>query len=262
VNNAKDFCQRAIKFHKAYIDVELSINAQSTALLSATVLPGTATSAVLRNVESASLQDSSGTWWPIEVWGYGRWQQHIAMRKEDAPSDIQPFLVLEGDKVFVYPYQTASHKVLMHGPQWLDDFAKTSTTGNNSSAVSNQLVTAAETFITKGVAVGDLVQNTTTGASALVTAVTSQTVLTLSSHIFTTTPQAYKVWYMSGTQTNFLVENCFDFLMFRSIAELNFFLKEDDRVQISAAVLDSYWNNVKMWNATVVENATNSSSLN
>jgi hypothetical protein len=56
--------------------------------------------------------------------------------------------------------------------------------------------------------------------------------------------------------TSFLLDHCFDFLQFRSIYELNFFLKEDQRVPVSKSALDEVWNNVVQWNATIVGNST------
>jgi hypothetical protein len=50
--------------------------------------------------------------------------------------------------------------------------------------------------------------------------------------------------------------------MYRSIFELNFFLKEDERVAISDSMLQLTWQNVVAWNETVVRNSTTDAKLN
>lgn len=65
--------------------------------------------------------------------------------------------------------------------------------GNNSAVVANELQDASATFSSDGVAVGDVVANTTTNKTATVTSVTN-TNLGLSDDIFTATPEAYVVY--------------------------------------------------------------------
>lgn len=54
----------------------------------------------------------------------------------------------------------------------------------------------------------------------------------------------------------FLLDYTFDVLLYRSIMELNFFLKEDERVTLSDKQWMLAWNNVIQWNATVFGNTT------
>lgn len=54
--------------------------------------------------------------------------------------------------------------------------------------------------------------------------------------------------YAEGTETDFLLDFCFDWLMYRSIFELNFFLKEDERVQLSTALIRDAWDSLVIWN--------------
>jgi hypothetical protein len=65
--------------------------------------------------------------------------------------------------------------------------------GTNDGVAANQLVDSTRDFIAEGVRDNDVVYNTTTGASALVEAVTATT-LTLSADIFTATPQEYSIY--------------------------------------------------------------------
>lgn len=65
--------------------------------------------------------------------------------------------------------------------------------GANTSVVSFQLVDSGATFTTMGIVPGDAVVNTTTYALANVVLVSSNTVITLDSNIFTTTPANYLI---------------------------------------------------------------------
>mgnify|MGYP001398521301 CR=1 FL=1 len=47
--------------------------------------------------------------------------------------------------------------------------------------------------------------------------------------------------------TNFLLEDAWDFLVLRAVYTLNFFLKEDQRMVISALVMDAEWRSVLDW---------------
>jgi hypothetical protein len=52
--------------------------------------------------------------------------------------------------------------------------------------------------------------------------------------------------------TNFLLEYAFDFLMYRSILELNFFIKEEERFQVTQKMLDESWNSVIAWDSHLI----------
>lgn len=66
--------------------------------------------------------------------------------------------------------------------------------GQNTNTVLNSLEDSSATFITDGVAVGDIVANLSTGNQATVVNVVSQTVLLLSANIFTVFPNNYAVY--------------------------------------------------------------------
>lgn len=57
--------------------------------------------------------------------------------------------------------------------------------------------------------------------------------------------------FTADGDTHWLLEYVFDFLLMRTMHELNQFLKEDQRVQITAAALAEAWKNVVNWNETV-----------
>jgi len=72
--------------------------------------------------------------------------------------------------------------------------------GTNSSVSAGQLVDASATFITDGVAAGDVVVNDTTGDVTNVTSVISNTVLALDSNIFTVSPIPYYIYSAATTR--------------------------------------------------------------
>jgi hypothetical protein len=59
--------------------------------------------------------------------------------------------------------------------------------------------------------------------------------------------------YTTGNETDFLLDYCFDYMLFRTISELNYFLKEDQRVALSTQVVKDAWESLKAWNAMIVE---------
>lgn len=65
--------------------------------------------------------------------------------------------------------------------------------GNNTSVLANNLVDAGANFISLGVVAGDIVTNTTTGATAIATVVTATTI-TLSADIFLVSPESYSIF--------------------------------------------------------------------
>ena len=73
-------------------------------------------------------------------------------------------------------------------------YLNTSATGTNTSATANKLVDSGATFQTNRVSVGDIVYNTTDGSAATVTAIDSQTVLSLNADIFAAGSKAYTVY--------------------------------------------------------------------
>jgi len=67
--------------------------------------------------------------------------------------------------------------------------------------------------------------------------------------------------YTDNTNTDFLLNYAFDWLMYRCIYELNFFLKEDERVMLSDKLMTEAWNAVVTWNNELVTANTDDSNL-
>jgi len=76
-------------------------------------------------------------------------------------------------------------------------YEDTRTTGTATATTSNKLTASAGAFVVNGVAVGDIVKNTTNGKFALVTAVDSATALSLSADIFSNT-NTYEIYTNHG----------------------------------------------------------------
>ncbi len=70
-----------------------------------------------------------------------------------------------------------------------------------------------------------------------------QSPFTLSADCFLWLPD-----YVDGTETDFLINHCFDWMMFYSVHQLNFYLKEDERVALAQSVLNDTWAAVVRWN--------------
>lgn len=81
-------------------------------------------------------------------------------------------------------------------------FPAPSASGTNTSTTVASLVDSAATFVTKNVATGDIVYNTTDGTAATVLKVVSQTTLLLNADIFTATAKAYVVYQASPQTSN------------------------------------------------------------
>lgn len=71
------------------------------------------------------------------------------------------------------------------------------TSGTTTSITANKIVCSTATFKALNVRVGDVVHNDSAGAAATVTAVDSETTLTLNANIFTTASQTFAVYGMS-----------------------------------------------------------------
>jgi hypothetical protein len=82
------------------------------------------------------------------------------------------------------------------------------TSGTSTTTTLNKLVCATGLFVTKGVAVGDVVYNTTDSTVAVVTAVDSETSLSLSANIFLVITKAFTI-YQNSPQSGFPNQGCY-----------------------------------------------------
>lgn len=147
---------------------------------------------------------ASGNWIP---WGpvsrdvvYGvRWA-HTA----SSPTLTKGYLVkgqFISNTYTTYPIQDRMRRCVLNASAqfkyYLDgiNIANTtsSITGTNTSTDTGKLIDSGQTFSTKGVAVGQWVKNTATGICAIVTAVDSETQLSLNWNIFPSSSVGYEV---------------------------------------------------------------------
>lgn len=278
INNAKDFAQRAINFEFALQQAQVLVaDVANGGSLEDAVFFGTTNPIQVKEVRNVFLQmsDASGQF-PIGIMSRQQFlaeQRRIyeSVRSVDARqggADITQTLasfpltfVRMGMNFFVYPNSSAALgtttnlTVYMDVIEWLQDYNE-DVTGTATSTVPGALVDATATFITDGVVPGQIVYNTTTGTAGVILAVVSETTLDLSASFFTS-GHAYRV----GTSNNFLLDYGYDFMLFRSIFELNFLLKEEQRFQVSDKILSSTWRNLVAWNDTFIENRTEDTTL-
>lgn len=67
--------------------------------------------------------------------------------------------------------------------------------------------------------------------------------------------------YSSDTDTDFLLDYCEDFMLFRSVFMLNFMIKEDARVPVDIEALRDTWQSVVEWDSSLLLNSVEDTSL-
>jgi len=285
VNNAKNFAQRATDFEYAKVFAQLdNVSLANGGNLDSSVLLGTSTLVNIKSVERAFISMSNGSGqFPIFISSRdahvrrmrSRYETQITRNPESnqPASPLYPFAMVQyGKTIYLLPNSTtafggATATVYFDAIQWLGDYGDLIKAGVVTSPTALTLTDSGGGLNT-GIVVGDYVEVISAPISATyggtvtdvanVVGLTSPTVLALDKTIYPLGNETYRI---RKGQPNFLLTNVFDFLLFRSIYELNFFLKEDQRVPISAKVLDEIWNNVLQWNATIVGNSTDDASL-
>ena len=171
-------------------------------------------------------------------------------------------VVQVGQQIYLVPASTNGQSITVYfdAIKWLPDFGTTQIFGTATSVGTSQVTDTTKNFPQVGVRIGDIIRNTTSGAYAVVIGVAKSS-LSLSMDIFPTLGEGYQLDVIKEDQTNFLLTYCFDYMMFRTIYELNFFLKEDARVQLSDKLMETIWENVQKWNATIVGNTVSDNDL-
>lgn len=262
LNNAKKFAQRRHDFELNRVQVDVTVSPLPTGGdISTAVLHGTATSVSVKKIERPYLQLTTGEFYPCHFISQNSYADFLRKRIDTGTINInvaatQPLLTNQDrrviqagvNKLYLVPEITTPQVLVLDVIQWLPDYGFIRT-GLSTSTSANNLVASAATFTTWAMAIGQRVVNTTTGASALITGITSQTQLALSANIFTV-GDSFSI--QTGITSDFFMDNAFDYLMYRAIAELNFFLKEDQRVSISQGKMQESWDSVIAWDSTLV----------
>lgn len=52
--------------------------------------------------------------------------------------------------------------------------------------------------------------------------------------------------------TDFILDDCYDYMLWRAVAELNVFLKDDDQIGISQSKMTEALENIRAWNADLI----------
>lgn len=67
--------------------------------------------------------------------------------------------------------------------------------------------------------------------------------------------------YSGDTDTDFFLDHCTEFILYRSIYQLNLHLKEDQRIPISKDALADAWDSVIQWDTSLIDGASNDVTL-
>lgn len=281
VNNAKNYAQREVDFEFAkkfaFMNDVSVVNGAS--FESGMLEFGTGNVILVKSIRRAFLQDSNSSGQiPVAFISRDSYVDRLKRRYEDSLGSLRevtasagfyttfPLSVVQvGFTVYVTPandttFGGATTKLYFDVFRWLPDFTYTEVAGTVTSTSSFNLVDTGKNFVSLGVRIGDVVTNTTDGTTATVVGVTSATTLALSADIMVS-GETYNVAVVDPNQTNFLLDYCFDYMLFRSIWELNFYLKEDQRVQLSDKLMHDIWQNVREWNATIIGNNCDDANL-
>jgi len=274
-NNARLQTERLIDFELSRVSVQV-LNVSLTtggSLTSATLLDGTTAVAVKKIIYPFLTFVNGVGSFPIDLMSRDRWldRQHRrfvnAMPTDQVDKILQTnaplALVQQANTIYVVPADSRTLggdtiTVYLDVYKWLPSYGATTITGSATSTTANKLVATAGSFITNLAQIGAVVTNTTTGATALVVAVDSATSLTLNSDIFVS-GNAYSI--VTVQENDFLLDYCFDWLMYAAVEELNFFLKEDERVAISKEVTQRAWEGVVRWNTNFIKQGVNDTNL-
>lgn len=67
--------------------------------------------------------------------------------------------------------------------------------------------------------------------------------------------------YETGEETDFLLDNCFDWMMFYCIMQMGYYMKEDERVQLNSAMVSDAWDSLVNWNNELVRSTVDDTNL-
>lgn len=273
INNAQMYADRRIKFELTRSSAKIAgVSVKNGERLTKAVdFTDTVSPVEIRLLSAAFLKyTNSDTTFPIDIISR---DNHIARLKRryegikpvdnvdvgTAMGEFPYALVQVGDRVYVTPADEtglggSTIDLFLECFMWLPKYT-VALSGSATSTGTKELNDTAATFVTTGVAVGDRINNTTDGTWANVTKVDSETKLTLDADIFVSGEK------YTGVETSFLLDRCFDYLMYRSVFELNFFLKEDQRVGIASGLMKDVWTSMIAWNTSIINSTVDDVSL-
>jgi hypothetical protein len=286
-NNARLFAERQVDFELSRVSVTVpNVDLNSGGSLDTAVLFGTSTPVNVKKIKRPFIT-FAGNSSAVPVGFYGRdnwlgrlrrlWEKVIPAQTSSVSvqslqqfwsrefvATLQPYSVIQmGRTIYVAPadLQALGQTFPIHLDvlSFLPDYGSSTVTGITTAAATNKLINSGTDFITGGVKIGMIVNRTSVGGgSALVVSIDSDKQLGLNSDIFLT-GENYSI--NVPKETDFLLTNCFDWLLYRTLWELNFFLKEDERVALSRDLINESWNAVLSWNENLINLATDNADL-
>jgi hypothetical protein len=261
INNARSFAQKLLKFEAARCYCQLSVDKENGGNLSTAVLASDGITPVkIRNIEHGFVAPVGTTnYFPIAVAQRNNQLErfrkgHIDYRAYETGRGVRigfpPEVIKDGNTIWLQPWPNEfgdfATTVKLRVVQWMPDLSQ-GVTGIVQDIFPGGFVDTNAQFLTNGIRVGDLVTNNTTGAQSRIYGL-DETFLVFSP-LGNTSVFSPGDTYTTGVDSDFFLEECRDWLMFRTIQELNFFIKEDQRVQLSQAIVQQAWEAVKSWNA-------------
>jgi len=262
INNAKRYCQRKLNFEFARVQAKVeSVHYLNGGSLTAAKELSTSLVIDVKQIRAAFL---TNTGVPILVYSRDKHLQRLrrqldrlnvpVLEQSTYPVTYPIGLVQMGKTIYVTPPDTdmlggTTFTVYLDVIKWLPPYRDV-ITGTASGVLAGYLVDTGKNFVALDVKIGDTVKNMVSLATAVVDNVAA-TQLHLTGDIFPVTA-AYEI--NPEADHDFLLDYGQDFLVYRSIAELNYFLKEDERVVISAQIVQDSWDSLVKWNDDIIGN--------
>lgn len=262
-NNAKAWAQRKLVLELARTKVDVVIDkTNGGSLLTAVSHANGVTPVRVQTVEKAFLPTSDNlNITPVDIVNRDsnvRFVQRLTdnvfdpLRRTLPTQPLYTQIVKHGNELRLYPWDDRLYTgqtiiAVFDVVQWMPPYEVDLSGTATMSGAGVTLTDAGKTFIDSGVVAGSVIYNQTTGTSTTIAAVVSNTVLTLTSGAIFVTGNSYKIGL--GVQEDFFLKDCIDWMMYKTIQELNMFLKEDQRVQISSAMMKDAWETVVNWNS-------------
>ena len=281
-NNARLYAERSIDFELSRVSVEIpNVSLSDGASLDDAVLHSDHSTPVsVKKIKKCFIAFAGNTnTFPIAFYSRDKWLRRVQRNWEKLrPIDwsslarqsmeeqfgfFQQFAVIQtGRQVYLVPASKdavgESFTLFLDVLQWLPSYGKEAVLGIASSTTAGKLVNSVGDFINQNVHIGMVVTNTTNGKAATITAIESGTTLALNADVFVS-GDSYSI--LTADEDDFLLDSAFDWLMYRAIWELNWYLKEDERVQISQVLIADAWNALRSYNENLIVQATDDFDL-
>lgn len=281
-NNARLYAERMIDFELSRVSVRVNnVSLLDGASLDDAVLASdNSTPVSVKKIKKAFIQfTGNSNTLPISFYSRDKWLRRVQKNWERlGPLEwpvlrdqtleqclglIQQFAVVQmGKQIYLTPASRDSvgetFTLFFDVLQWLPSYGQEEVIGTATSTVAGKLTSTVGDFVNQGVKIGYVVRNTTDGTSATIIAIESATTLLLNADIFTS-GETYSILVVD--EEDFLLESAFDWLLYRAVWELNFFVKDDERVQIARDLINEAWQAIRGWNENLISQSTDDSDM-